>query len=67
MDMYPISLDTVTVLGDFIEIETSAQNEAEMPAKVEYIIKLLEKLEISQDAVITSSYLELLNENKIVK
>ena len=67
LDMYTISLDTVTGLGDFIEIETSAQNEVEVPAKVEDIVKLLEKLGISQDAAITSSYLELLNEKKTVK
>lgn len=61
---YIISLDTVTDLGHYMEIETDAENESEVPPKVEEMTGLLGQLGIKQDAVITESYLELLLEKK---
>ena len=60
LDQYDISLDNVKGLGDFLEIETTAELESEVPSKVDSIFGLLEELDIKQEDTITTSYLELL-------
>lgn len=60
LDNYEISLDTVKGLGDFLEIETTAEFENEVPSKVDSIFELLAELDIKQEDTITKSYLELL-------
>lgn len=64
LDQYEISLDTVKGLGDFLEIETSAELESEVPTKVDSIFGLLAELDLKQEDTITKSYLELLLEKK---
>jgi adenylate cyclase class 2 len=60
LDQYEISLDTVKGLGDFLEIETTAEFESEVPSKVDSLFGLLGELGIKQEDTITKSYLELL-------
>lgn len=54
-----ISLDEVRNLGDFIEIEMSVKDSWNYEEKVESIFKLIEKLGISRESTIRSSYLEM--------
>ncbi|MDF1557154.1 MAG: class IV adenylate cyclase [ANME-2 cluster archaeon] len=62
LDQYTISLDNVRGLGDYIEIETAAQTEGEVPHKVENMIALFTSMGLTKDILITKSYLELLKE-----
>ena len=64
LDQYEISLDNVKGLGDFLEIETTAEFESEVPTKVDSIFGLLAELDLKQEDTITKSYLELLLEKK---
>ena len=64
LDQYEISLDNVKELGDFLEIETSAEFESEVPTKVDSIFGLLAELDLKLEDTITKSYLELLLEKK---
>ncbi len=57
-----ISLDEVRNLGDFIEIEMSVKDSWNYEEKVESIFKLIEKLGISRESTIRSSYLEMVLE-----
>lgn len=57
-----ISLDDVRNLGDFIEIEMSVKDSWNYEEKVESIFKLIEKLGISRESTIRSSYLEMVLE-----
>jgi len=58
---YTITLDTVDGLGEFLEIETEAEEIA--PAR-EGATELLERLDLDPDEGIRTSYLGLLLENK---
>ena len=57
-----ISLDKVRDLGNFIEIEISVKDSRNYEEKVESIFKFIEKLGISRDDTIRSSYLEMILE-----
>ena len=61
---YTISIDNVSGLGDYLEIETSASYEHEVPSKVDEMIRLLNDFGIRQEATITQSYLEMLLEKR---
>ncbi|MDD5473430.1 MAG: class IV adenylate cyclase [Candidatus Methanoperedens sp.] len=60
-----ISLDEVRNLGDFIEIEMSVKDSYNYEEKVESVFKLIEKLGISRESTIRSSYLEMVLEKKL--
>ncbi len=65
-----ISIDEVRNLGNFIEIEISAEDSGKYEEKVESIFNFIEKLGITREATIRQSYLEMLlakNKTKIVR
>jgi adenylate cyclase class 2 len=59
-----ISLDEVQNLGNFIEIEISAEDSRKYEEKVESIFKFIEKLGLNRNSTIRKSYLELMLEKK---
>jgi adenylate cyclase class 2 len=59
-----IALDDVRNLGNFIEIEISAEDSKRYEEKVESIFKFIEKLGISRKATIRKSYLDMSFEKK---
>lgn len=59
-----IALDDVRNLGNFIEIEISAEDSKKYEEKVESIFKFIEKLGLNRKSAICKSYLELLLEKK---
>jgi len=61
---FSISLDEVQDLGNFIEIEISAEDSKKYEEKVESIFKFIEKLGLNRKSAICKSYLELLLEKK---
>ncbi len=59
-----IALDEVQNLGNFIEIEISAEDSRKYEEKVESIFKFIEKLGLNRNSTIRKSYLELMLEKK---
>ncbi len=59
-----IALDEVQNLGNFIEIEISAEDSKRYEEKVESIFKFIEKLGLNRKSTIRKSYLELMLEKK---
>ena len=59
-----ITLDNVTDLGEFIEVEGKANNDEEFEEKKGEIFKLLKKLGLSTEAISQRSYLEMLLDGK---
>jgi adenylate cyclase class 2 len=59
-----IALDDVQNLGNFIEIEISAEDSRKYEEKVESIFKFIEKLGLNRNSTIRKSYLELMLEKK---
>ena len=59
-----ITLDNVTDLGAFIEVEGKASNDQKFKAKKDEIFKLLKKLGLSTSAISQRSYLEMLLDKK---
>jgi adenylate cyclase class 2 len=62
-----ISIDEVRNLGNFIEIEISAEDSGKYEEKVASIFKFIEKLGISRESTIRKSYLEMLLEKNKAK
>jgi adenylate cyclase class 2 len=60
-DEYTVTLDTVTGLGEFVEVETEAGPDAVDPAR-EGAVELLRELGVDPDDQIRTSYLGLLLE-----
>ncbi len=59
-----ITLDDVTDLGEFIEVEGKASNDQEFKEKKDEIFKLLKKLRLSTVEISQRSYLEMLLDGK---
>ncbi len=59
-----VSIDEVGNLGNFIEIEISAEDSKKYEEKVENIFRFIEKLGMSRESTIRKSYLEMLLEKK---
>jgi adenylate cyclase class 2 len=59
-----IALDEVRNLGNFIEVEISAEDAKKYEEKVESIFKFIEKLGLNRNSTIRKSYLELMLEKK---
>ncbi len=57
-----IALDDVRNLGNFMEIEIPVKDSGKYEAKVELIFRFIEKLGISRESTIRSSYLEMVLE-----
>jgi adenylate cyclase class 2 len=62
LDGYTVTLDTVSELGEFVEIETGVETEGEVPAARNRARNLLETLGVDPDESIRTSYLGLLFE-----
>ena len=62
LEGYTVTLDTVDGLGEFVEVETEVDGEAEVEAAREAATVLLERLGLDPDAGIRTSYLGLLLE-----
>ena len=60
LDGYTVTLDSVTDLGEFVEIETEVETEAEIPAARDRARALLSELGADPDEGIQTSYLGLL-------
>lgn len=61
---FTVTLDDVTDLGEFLEIETDVETEAEVEAARETAKTLLTDLSLDADAGIRTSYLGLLLDNE---
>ena len=59
-----ITLDNVSDLGEFIEVEGKASNDDEFEEKKDEIFKLLKKLGLSTGEISQRSYLEMLLDRK---
>ena len=59
-----ITLDNVSDLGEFIEVEGKASNDDEFEEKKDEIFKLLKKLGLSTEEISQRSYLEMLLDEK---
>lgn len=55
-----LCLDTVTGLGDYMELETLVDTEAEREAATDLLFSILDKLGVSRENMTRKSYLELL-------
>jgi adenylate cyclase class 2 len=62
LDGYTVTLDTVSELGEFVEIETGVETDGEVPAARNRARKLLKTLGVDPDENIRTSYLGLLFE-----
>ena len=60
LDGYTVTLDLVTGLGEFVEIETEVETEAEIPDARDRARDLLDELGVDTDETIRTSYLGLL-------
>ena len=60
LDGYTVTLDAVTDLGEFVEIETEVETEAEIPAARDRARDLLSDLGVDYDDTIRTSYLGML-------
>ena len=59
-----VTLDDVEDLGEFIEVEGKASNDAEYMEKKNEIFMLLNELELSSEVISQRSYLEMLLDEK---
>ncbi len=59
-----VTLDDVEDLGEFIELEGKASNDAEYKEKKKDIFMLLNELELSSEKISKRSYLEMLIDEK---
>ena len=62
LDGYTVTLDSVSGLGEFVEIETTVETDGEIPAARNRARELLETLGVDPDENIRTSYLGLLFE-----
>ncbi len=59
-----VTLDDVEDLGEFIEVEGKASNDAEYEEKKKEIFMLLNELELSSEKISQKSYLEMILDEK---
>ncbi len=59
-----VTLDDVEDLGEFIEVEGKASNDAEYEEKKKEIFLLLNELELSSEKISQKSYLEMILDEK---
>lgn len=62
LDGYTVTLDSVSGLGEFVEIETTVESDDEIPAARDRARELLDTLGLDPDETIRTSYLGLLFE-----
>ncbi|MDS0298968.1 class IV adenylate cyclase [Halogeometricum sp. S1BR25-6] len=60
LDGYTVTLDAVTGLGEFVEVEAAVETEAEIDAAREGAFEVLRRLGLDPDEQIRTSYLALL-------
>jgi adenylate cyclase class 2 len=57
---FTVTLDSVTDVGEFVEVEVDVESEGEVDAAREEAIALLKRLELDPEASVRTSYLGLL-------
>jgi adenylate cyclase class 2 len=60
IEEFTVTLDSVTDVGEFVEVETECEREADVPAEREAAQAILESLDLDPDDGIRTSYLGML-------
>jgi adenylate cyclase class 2 len=60
IDEFTVTIDSVAEVGEFVEVETECEQEADVPAKRQAAEDILESLDLDPDDGIRTSYLGML-------